>query len=76
MYFNGEGGPADVIQAYVMWEKASELGHLYAKRNVGLLLLSGRRGASNIPKGLSLYLSSIFATISLLLKNPNSERLM
>ena len=58
MHFRGEGVVRDVGRAKALWEQASSLGHLYARRNLGRLLMSGRFGLRAVPRGAALVLSA------------------
>lgn len=52
IYWRGLGIKAKPSEARVLFERASELGHLLARRNLAVLLMSGRFGVFNFIKGL------------------------
>jgi TPR repeat protein len=72
MYQNGEGTNVDMGKTVELWEQASGLGHVYAKRNVAFLLMSGRRGFHKIPAGISLLFEAFGNLWSTSSKDPPS----
>lgn len=59
MYSSGTGGPADPQAAKDLCEKASLGGHVIARARLARLLMSGRFGVREIPRGFRLALSAI-----------------
>ncbi|MHB8254437.1 MAG: SEL1-like repeat protein [Acidiferrobacter sp.] len=58
LYWRGLGVEKQPEKARAFFEQATSLGHLLARRNLGIQLLSGRFGLRLIPKGLALYFGS------------------
>ena len=58
MYSRGQGVDRDLKRAKALWEAASARGHLFARRNLGALLVSGRYGLRRVPEGLGLMASA------------------
>lgn len=54
MYWLGTGIKSQPAEARLLFERASNLGHLLARRNLAILLMSGRFGVLNILKGLCM----------------------
>jgi hypothetical protein len=54
MYLQGTGIEKQPDKAIALFEKASALGHVFAKRKLAGLLMSGRFGAFNIVRGVTL----------------------
>jgi hypothetical protein len=63
MYLNGEGVEADRDKAKELWERAAAKGHIWAKRHLAGLFLSGAYGVTEMPRGLRLLLSAIVETL-------------
>jgi len=59
LYWHGLGVKKQPREARKLFERASKQGHLLAKRNLAVLLMSGRFGIFNIATGLYLLLQSI-----------------
>jgi TPR repeat protein len=59
MYLKGEGIEPDTAKARALWERASAKGNLWARRHLASLLLSGRCGVGEIPRGLRLLASAM-----------------
>jgi TPR repeat protein len=72
MFYNGEGVAVDKIKAAALWKRASEMGHVYAKRNVAFLLIRGHFGPGKIPEGASMWFSALADLCSVYMKNPQS----
>ena len=75
MYADGQGVPVDVERARELLEVAVAHGHVFAKRNLGVLLIKGRFGLRQIPRGLLLWLSGIKDVLVLVPRDHKSERL-
>ena len=72
MYRDGLGVSKNLQEAQELWDRASVLGHPYAKRNVACFLISGRRGILNVPRGFLLLFAAIFQTFRLSMYEPTS----
>lgn len=55
LYWFGRGLKSQPSEARVLFERASKLGHLLARRNLAIMLLSGRFGVFNFVKGLCMF---------------------
>ncbi len=75
MYRDGLGVEKQPDKARQLFEKASALGNLFAKRGLALQLLSGHFGFMNILRGLGLLLRSSKQIFLVAGKNPSSEQL-
>jgi TPR repeat protein len=58
MYYRGEGVIKDVDMARELWVRAASGGHIYARRNLALMLMSGRSGIKRIPDGIRAWLGA------------------
>jgi len=56
MYLNGLGVIKQLDKARALYEQAAALDHVYAKRNLGVLLMSGHFGFFRIFRGFFLFL--------------------
>jgi len=59
MELRGQGGPANLTIARDLLEKAVARGHVFSKRNLGLLLMTGQFGLYQVVRGAFLLLASI-----------------
>lgn len=75
IYRDGLGVESQFDRAREMFERAASLDHIYAKRALGRLLLSGRFGFLGRLKGLRLVLVAAIDATKEIQKNPDSERL-
>ena len=75
MYLLGTGVTRDISRAKDLLEQAVSLGHVFSKRNLGVLLLKGCFGPSKIPRGILLIASAIKEAVYLGLHDPTSDRL-
>jgi TPR repeat protein len=75
MCYNGQGCPKDEQLALMFFERASKLGHGFARRNAALLRLRSQSGIIDIVRGALSWISSIFYIMSLALKNARSHNL-
>jgi TPR repeat protein len=74
MYWKGFGVEKDIDKARKLFERAAELGHAYAKRNLGILLLKGHYGPRQVFRGLRLWMRSV-KDVFLLAADPTDDRL-
>ena len=58
LYYTGRGGPVDRPEAIALWERASRLGNVWAKRNLGRALTAGQFGRIDRIRGLWLQLEA------------------
>lgn len=56
----GRGVPVDRTKARSLFERASRLGHLFARREVALDMIKGSYGFAQIPKGLIEFASTVW----------------
>ncbi|HUZ12111.1 MAG TPA: tetratricopeptide repeat protein [Caulobacteraceae bacterium] len=75
LYYEGQGVPRDEDRAKALWERAAELGHLFAKRNLALMRLRGRYGVAAMPSGATRLLAIWWGFFSVVLEYPYSELL-
>lgn len=73
MYFYGNGVELDKEKAMSLMEEASSIGHLIARREYGKILLCGKKGVINIPKGILLLLTLPFVMFIALKKDLYTE---
>jgi hypothetical protein len=58
-YKNGLGVKKNLDLAKLTWETSSNLGHVFSRRHLAFLLISGRYGLSAIPVGFKLLASAV-----------------
>jgi TPR repeat protein len=75
MYFKGSGVDSDLSKARDLLERSAALGHVFAKRNLAMLLIKGRFGLLQVPRGLWLLLSGFKNAVTTLCADPHSDRL-
>lgn len=75
IYRDGLGVEPEFDKARALFERAASFDHIYAKRALGRLLLSGRFGFFDRFKGLRLVLCAAIEATREIQKNPKSERL-
>lgn len=56
-------------------ERATALGQVHAKHNLGLLLMKGRYGIRHIPRGVFLFMCGAVDAFRVTLRDPDSRRL-
>jgi TPR repeat protein len=66
MYHYGIGAEKDPILARRFLEKASARGHVFAKRELAIMLSRGNFGLLQVPRGLYLFVNSIVGMIRVL----------
>ena len=74
MYQAGFGVARDPGKAYEFFQKGSELGHIFARRELAIILLKGYQGLINIPRGLLLFLWNIIYGTYVAIREPYGER--
>ena len=65
----------DKQKAYSLFKQASDLGHLFARRDYAIKLLKGYGGVFSWFKGVYLYLTVFFSAIKIANADPDDERL-
>jgi len=75
IYKRGLGVEANPAQAREFWQRASDLGHVRAKRDLAFMLMSGKFGIARIPSGAALLWSAIGTARQLSLRNVKSDLL-
>lgn len=75
MYMDGQGVEKDLSKARSLFEKASMAGHVFAKRTLAKLLLSGQFGLLNVFKGSLLFFGAVKDGIVVGSTDPSSDRL-
>ena len=71
----GVGTPKDFTKAKELYERAAELGHLFARRQLVGPVLRGQFGAAAIPRGLLEFLRILRDVFREGLRNPGSDLL-
>jgi TPR repeat protein len=74
LYENGEGCDLNLSAAVHYRKYAAQHGHLYASRWVGIWLMRGKEGISNIPRGLYLFTLTTFKIFWVTLRTPTDVR--
>jgi hypothetical protein len=75
MYQEGEGVPRDEDKAARFLERAAELGHIFARRDLAKRMMRGRLGVGKIPSGLYNFIANVFQSARLAASNPEDTRL-
>lgn len=75
MYLDGKGIPKDERKAFELFKKASDDGHVFAKRKLAGIYLSGKYGVTNIFKGFFLFLIAVKDVIALSIIDPHSDHI-
>jgi uncharacterized protein len=75
MYLEGNGVPVDINRARALFESAVERGNVFAKRNLGALLIGGRFGLTAIFRGAYLLASGFKDAIHLSFTDRFDDRL-
>jgi len=75
MHLKGIGVEKNRDKARELFEKASSLGHVFAKRNLAILLMTGRYGASQFVRGLTLFVTGIKHLLAVVVSDRYDERL-
>ena len=73
IYLNGFGVKPDKEKAFKYFVEASKRGHIFARKEVALMLIRGKRGIICVPFGFILLPVSIIMGIWSTLRNPYSE---
>ena len=76
MFLQGQGVESDTRQARELWTRAAADGHLWAKRNLSFLMMSGRCGIFQVPVGIFIWLSALIDIPFIVATDPNSDRML
>jgi len=72
MYKDGKGTSVDLNESRRLLESAVAKGHLFAKRDLGTLYISGKMGIQAIPKGFLMIVSLFFDMIVITFRERNT----
>jgi len=75
MFAKGIGVEKDLDEARALLERASRLGHAFAKRGLGEVLVRGKYGAFQMFRGMWLIVISVMSVIAISLHDQNDDRL-
>lgn len=75
MYLEGTGCEKNLGEALNLFEKASKQGHVFAKRSLAGMYLSGKYGLVNVINGILLFFSAIKSSFMINMKDPHSDLL-
>jgi uncharacterized protein len=75
MYLRGEGVPRDAAKARDLLEGAVAQGHVFSKRNLGKLLMSGRFGRKHMVRGFFLFVAALTDVLIVTPIDPHGVRL-
>lgn len=75
IYDTGRGVKADKEKALSYYKHATELGHVFAQKELAILLVKGHSGLLMRFYGIFLLLKSIVSGVLVAAKDPHSERL-
>jgi TPR repeat protein len=75
MYLEGTGCEKNQVEALNLFKKASKQGHVFAKRSLAGMYLSGKYGLVNIINGLFLFFSALKSSFIIHMKDPHSDLL-
>lgn len=74
MYYSGIGVQKDRKRAYELFEEAARRGHVFARREIAVMLMKGHKGLIRIPIGLATYLTNILSGTRTVVKDPYDEK--
>ncbi|MCX7098552.1 MAG: tetratricopeptide repeat protein [Methylococcales bacterium] len=75
MYLEGTGCKQNRDEALKLFKKASMQGHVFARRSLAGMYLSGEYGLANIVYGLFLFFSALKNAFIMQIKDPDSDLL-
>jgi TPR repeat protein len=75
MYQDGEGISRDEDRAARLLQRAAELGHIFARRDLAKRMILGKLGIGKIPSGLYSFIANVFQSARLASSNPEDVRL-
>ncbi|MEX2164318.1 MAG: tetratricopeptide repeat protein [Sulfuricaulis sp.] len=74
MYRAGIGFEKNRDKAFELYEEAAKRGHIFARRDIALMLVKGCKGWRMVPLGCIKWLASIFTGIRTVVKDSYSEK--
>jgi len=75
MYYTGLGCKKNIQTAKDLYQRSAALGHVFAKRNLAILLMRGKFGLSKILPGVALFLLSLKEGFAVSYSDEFSDRL-
>ena len=75
MYHDGEGIPQDEQKATQLLQRAADLGHTFARRDLAKWMIRGKLGIGRIPSGLYNFIANVFQSARLASSNTEDMRL-
>jgi hypothetical protein len=75
MYRDGKGVDSDKNRAYSLFEKASQKGHVFARRDLAVLRMQGHRGVGQVLSGVFLFVRAVTDLIRISWKSESDERI-
>jgi uncharacterized protein len=75
MHHDGEGIPRDEQKAGELLQRAADLGHVFARRDLAKRMALGKFGVGKIPSGLYSFVANVFQSARLASANPEDVRL-
>lgn len=75
LYREGKGVTANNAKAYELFDEAAKRGHVFAKRDLALMLLRGHKGFTKVFKGIAVLFGCIVDGIKLAFKSDSDDRL-
>lgn len=75
IYEVGRGVKRDSNKAFVFYERAADLGHIFARKQVARFLMRGHLGTLKRLQGLLLFASCVISIVKIVSKDPYSELL-
>ncbi len=74
MYRYGVGFEKNLGKAFELYEEAARRGHIFARRDIAIMLIKGYKGWRMVPLGFIKWLASIAVGIRTAVKDPYSEQ--
>ena len=75
MYHDGEGVPRDEQKATQLLQRAADLGHIFARRDLAKRMIRGKLGIGRIPSGFYNLIANVFQSARLASSNTEDMRL-
>jgi len=76
MYYFGIGVQKNIETSYQHFLIAKKHGHVFASRQVAVILMKGHKGFLNIIKGFLLFLKTLGDGVAMAIKDPYSEKIL
>ena len=74
MHREGAGLDQDDDKAYELSDEAARRGHLFARREIAVMLMKGHKGLDQVPRGLMLFFRNLIQGARTAAKDPYSEK--